>query len=680
MKKTFLIITAIFFSVLNLSAQIPQTISWQGILQDADSKNLSGTYSLTVKLYDVATGGTAIWNETHSSVVIVDGLVNLTLGSVTPFSINFADEYWLEITVGTGTPLPRIKLSSVPYALHSKTAESITGSITESDPLFTASPASGILNTDITNWNAAYSWGDHSTEGYLKSFTEMDPLFSASPAAGILNTDILNWNTAHSWGDHSTEGYLKSFTETDPVFSASASAGISNTDISNWNNAHGWGDHSTEGYLKSYTETDPKWNGEANPDSSIYRKGNVGIGTETPSALLHINGIGTGEGSVLFVGEYKSTDPGEPPAQGAGTRMMWYPDKAAFRVGGVTATQWDKDSIGIYSIAMGYNSKARGSDATAIGYNTKALGKNSMALGFTTTASGFFSTAIGNGATAKSAFETAVGGWNTDYEPSSTTSWNPNDRLFVIGSGFDSPSDAMVVLKNGNIGIGTSTPSALLHTLGQGQGEGNVLHEGEYKGTNPGDPPASGTGTRMMWYPDKGAFRAGYVGGTAWDKNNIGNYSVALGYGSIAQGLYSFAAGGSNSASGQASVALGNGGMASGDYAFAMGAEASADGDYAFAMGTEVNASGNFSVAIGGYLNSTGEASVAMGMENSATGDYSAVIGFNLSAPSHRMPKQLLVPTTKNIHPKKRILGMLQTASLWWRTVPAAHQAMPLQY
>ncbi len=36
---------------------------------------------------------------------------------------------------------------------------------------------------------------------------ESDPIFSASPAWGITNTDIDNWNDAHSWGDHALVGY-----------------------------------------------------------------------------------------------------------------------------------------------------------------------------------------------------------------------------------------------------------------------------------------------------------------------------------------------------------------------------------------------------------------------------------------------------------------------------------------
>jgi len=61
-----------------------------------------------------------------------------------------------------------------------------------------------------------------------------------------------------------------------------------------------------------------------------------------------------------------------------------------------------------------------------------------------------------------------VGGYNTTYTPVDTIGWNSNDRLFVIGNGINSlnPSDAMVVLKNGNTGIGTSTPNESLEVDG----------------------------------------------------------------------------------------------------------------------------------------------------------------------------------------------------------------------
>jgi hypothetical protein len=124
-------------------------------------------------------------------------------------------------------------------------------SVSETDPVFTASDAFSITTSDITNWNTAYGWGDHASAGYLT--TETDPVFGASEAATITATDTGNWNTAYGWGDHSTAGYLTS--ETDPTFTASAAYSITTSDITNWNTAYGWGDHSSVGYLT--IETDP---------------------------------------------------------------------------------------------------------------------------------------------------------------------------------------------------------------------------------------------------------------------------------------------------------------------------------------------------------------------------------------------------------------------------------------
>ena len=50
--------------------------------------------------------------------------------------------------------------------------------ITEADPVYSASPASGITSTDTSNWNEAYGWGDHSTNGYLT--TEGDSVWTAA--------------------------------------------------------------------------------------------------------------------------------------------------------------------------------------------------------------------------------------------------------------------------------------------------------------------------------------------------------------------------------------------------------------------------------------------------------------------------------------------------------------------
>jgi hypothetical protein len=75
-------------------------------------------------------------------------------------------------------------------------------SYTEADPIFAASPAMGITSTNLTNWNTAYGWGNHASAGYLTSYTETDPIFAASAAAGITSTNLTNWEAAYSWGNH----------------------------------------------------------------------------------------------------------------------------------------------------------------------------------------------------------------------------------------------------------------------------------------------------------------------------------------------------------------------------------------------------------------------------------------------------------------------------------------------
>ena len=75
---------------------------------------------------------------------------------------------------------------------------------------------------------------------------------------------------------------------------------------------------------------------------------------------------------------------------------MWYADKAAFRVGYVDGTQWDKDSIGNYSFAAGYRNKNKGEGSIALGNSTSASGFVSTAMGLSTSASANYSTAMGS--------------------------------------------------------------------------------------------------------------------------------------------------------------------------------------------------------------------------------------------------------------------------------------------
>ena len=111
-----------------LQAQIPGTLSYQGVLTDA-SGNIKpdGPYSFTFRLYDVSSGGTALWTETETNT-LKDGLFSTTLGDQTAFpaALTFDKPYWLGIEVESEELLPRISLTASPYsfsALRADTAE-----------------------------------------------------------------------------------------------------------------------------------------------------------------------------------------------------------------------------------------------------------------------------------------------------------------------------------------------------------------------------------------------------------------------------------------------------------------------------------------------------------------------------------------------------------------------------
>lgn len=97
--------------------------------------------------------------------------------------------------------------------------------------------------------------------------------------------------------------------------------------------------------------------------------------------------------------------------------------------------------------------------------------------------------------------------------------------------------------------------------------------------------PASGAGVRMMFYPGKGAFRAGRVLGTQWDDANVGVFSTAMGNTTTASGPNSTAMGYNTTASGSQSTAMGDSSIASGNTSTAMGRITTASGFASTAMG-----------------------------------------------------------------------------------------------
>jgi len=93
------------------------------------------------------------------------------------------------------------------------------------------------------------------------------------------------------------------------------------------------------------------------------------------------------------------------------------------------------------------------------GYRNEIYGSTSTIVNGTyNIATGALSTVIGSRNNAYSWCETVIGRYN-DYEATGNPdSWEDSDHLFVIGNGTaeNARSNAMVVLKNGKIGVGTT--------------------------------------------------------------------------------------------------------------------------------------------------------------------------------------------------------------------------------
>ncbi|MFQ5794658.1 MAG: hypothetical protein ACE5JP_06370, partial [Candidatus Bipolaricaulia bacterium] len=108
-----LVVVIFFFSSAISSPAVPEMINYQGRLTDSSGIPLSGTFSMIFKLYDVASGGTALWTETQD-VVVTNGLFNVLLGSVNSLSASlFTGATYLGVQVDSDPEMtPRQQIVS----------------------------------------------------------------------------------------------------------------------------------------------------------------------------------------------------------------------------------------------------------------------------------------------------------------------------------------------------------------------------------------------------------------------------------------------------------------------------------------------------------------------------------------------------------------------------------------
>ncbi|MBP6624285.1 MAG: hypothetical protein KA198_03890, partial [Chitinophagaceae bacterium] len=201
------------------------------------------------------------------------------------------------------------------------------------------------------------------------------------------------------------------------------------------------------------------------------------------------------------------------------SHMFFNTVKGAFRAGAFAYNNWNIDSIGLYSVAMGTGCLAKGISSIAMGSSCEALFPNSIAIGEFCKATALSSVALGEESTstgvgsfaagshnvASANFSIAIGHYSEANSPMSfvggyltkteaqasaafgsynqsngysgmvigyandtilapQTALTPETPLFIIGNGASAsmPSNAMVVQYDGNVGIGENSPKSKL--------------------------------------------------------------------------------------------------------------------------------------------------------------------------------------------------------------------------
>lgn len=323
----------------------------------------------------------------------------------------------------------------------------------------------------------------------------------------------------------------------------------------------------------------------------------IGLGTNVPEFNLTLDG----DGGIIAAG---TLDSGKLlTTAGAGTRLIWYPRKAAFRVGHASGTgnSWDDVNIGRFSTVAG------GDANIANNLGTTVVG------GVQNTASGNVATIVGGSSNTASDQASFVGGGANNIASGYSS---------AIGGGVGNRA----VGQMGVIGGGDNNSANGLWPSVVGGGDRNVV-DGEN---------ASILGGRLNNISLNG--KDAVIGG---GQNNVaagsasvviggGSFSIAAGgnptFGNQANGNFSFIGGGQNNrANGAYSVILGGGGMegsgVEGNMIFS---------DYSTIGAGRMNLiNGTDSVVVGGFNNLAGAAysTILGGNGNMASGQYSTMLG-----------------------------------------------------
>ena len=511
--KKYILSSLLLICCISFFAQSPEFINYQGVLRDANGNILSNTTIKTSSKIEIDAGGTSYTNSFPAGVITnAYGLFSARIllnsnidWNNTGVKIRSTIEY-----DANGAP-QSIQgswedLSSVPYALYAN---------------------------EVKNYPKA---GDASSDGYVLSWDETSGAFQLISVSGSVGSTGPTGVTGATGQDGANgtngvdgqDGATGPTGPTGPLVSGSnnqtlrhdgtswvANSVLTNTGtnvgigtsnpnslltLSNSNpdnnritfqgddNDQWWDSRDISMVSTSRTLTkyglffDLNQNGNTTPTNifSIIDDGKVGVNTANPTEELDVVG---NVKATAFIGDGSQLT--NLPSN-SGTEIITENGNTGIAIRNRFPSQYGdignhavdlSTSAGISSNTLG----ATGEYSFAAGKSAIASGLESTAMGAFTTASGRSSTAMGHNTIVRSFGEMVIGSFNTDYTPNSATIWNSLDRLFVVGNGYNlvNRSDALVILKNGNTGIGTSTPNSLLTLSNSNPDNNRITFQGD---------------------------------------------------------------------------------------------------------------------------------------------------------------------------------------------------------
>ena len=372
------------------------------------------------------------------------------------------------------------------------------------------------------------------------------------------------------------------------------------------------------GYGKVWTQSGYNIYPTDTPNPSI----KVGIGLTSPQFRFHIQ-----DGGILATGGTETL-----AVAGAGTRLIWYPAKSAFRAGRITGSQWNDAQIGDYSFVLGgENNQANGSWAGIVGGRDSTASGNDSFLGGgqTNTASGTHAGIVGGTANTANANHSFLAGGQSNQTTGTESgivagigNTASATRTFVAGGQTNRASGAWAAV----IGGTTNTASADKAFVAGGQ---NNQASGAWASTV-GGRNNTALGLRSFMAGGESnritGVHSGIIGGS--------NHTVT--------GDETLVAGGQNHSTnpGQTSNGLvgGTDNLVSANNAFVGGGQSHrAEADFTGLIGGISNRTAGLKAFIGGGENNTSGGSWAAtigGADNQADGDYSLASGRNMQLTS----------------------------------------------